>query len=110
MDDFQVQGIEQSDLPVRTEQRHTTDVYLPEWAATSFESHELAVLGAIRDDAYSSADGKCSLTVKEIGQRAKVIPKTAARTIGIAIAIGVLEREGRSFINRHIHYKVSEST
>ncbi len=32
----------------------------------SFDSSELAVLGAIRDTAYKSPDGKCSLPVSEI--------------------------------------------
>lgn len=106
MDRFQYADITQPDPSTIEEPQITVGVYLPEWAAPSFGRLEMAVLGAIRDVAYSAPDGKCSLTVKEIARRAGVIPRTAARAIGMAIAVGVIDRQERCLINRHIHYKV----
>jgi hypothetical protein len=106
MDRSRDTDIDRPDLPSSADQP-TVGVYLPDWAAPSFGRLELAVLGAVRDVAYNAPDGKCSLTVKEIARRAGVIPRTAARAIGMAIAVGVIEREERSLLNRHIHYKVN---
>jgi hypothetical protein len=66
----------------------------------------LAVLGAIRDEAYKSRHGACSLTVHQIAQLVEVSPSVAARAITVAIAAGVIEREGKSFVNHHVKYKV----
>jgi len=68
--------------------------------------NELAVLGAIRDAAYKARDGACSLTVSEIARLAEVSLRTAARTITIAIAAGVIGRDGGSLLNLRIQYKV----
>ena len=80
-------------------------VSLPEWAAGKFSSSDLAVLGAVRDAAYNSSDGTCSLTVKEIARLVKVSPREAVNAISVAIASGIIEREGRGLRNLHIHYK-----
>jgi hypothetical protein len=81
-------------------------VDLPRWAAKSFSPAELAVLGAIRDAAYKAPSGGCSLTVSEIAQLAEVDLRTAIRAITMAIAGGLIERDGVGLFNRHIHYKV----
>jgi DNA-binding MarR family transcriptional regulator len=83
-----------------------TGVELPGWAAKSFSPKELAVLGAIRDAAYKSPSGACSLTVREIAQLAEVDQGTAIRAITMAIAGGLIERDGGDLFNCHIHYKV----
>ena len=83
-----------------------TGVELPGWAAKSFSPDELAVLGAIRDAAYKAPSGGCSLTVSEIAQLAEVDLRTAIRAITMAIAGGLIERDGGGLFNRHIHYKV----
>ena len=81
-------------------------VDLPGWAAKSFSADELAVLGAIRDAAYKAPSGTCSLTVSEIAQLAEVDQRTAIRAISMAIAGGLIERDGGDLFNRHIHYKI----
>src|SRR3954462_11239442 len=81
-------------------------VELPRWAAKSFSPVERAVLGAIRDAAYKAPSGACSLTVREIAQLAEVDQGTAIRAIGMAIAGGLIERDGGELFNRHIHYQV----
>ena len=81
-------------------------VDLPRWAAKSFSRLELAVLGAIRDAAYKSPSGACSLTISEIAQLAEVDQGTAIRAISMAIAGGLIERDGGELFNRHIPYKV----
>ena len=81
-------------------------VALPRWAAKSFTPIELAVLGAIRDAAYSAPNGACSLTVSEIARLAEVDLRTAIRAVTKAIAGGLIERNGDELFNRHIHYKV----
>jgi hypothetical protein len=83
-----------------------TGVDLPRWAAKSFSPVELAVLGAIRDAAYKAPSGACSLTVREIAQLAEVDQRAAIRAITMAIAGGLIERDGGDLFNRHIHYKV----
>jgi len=80
-------------------------VELPARAARCFTCNELAVLGVIRDAAHKSPDGACSLTVSEIARQAAVCVRTAARTITIAIAAGVIGRDGRSLLNLCIQYK-----
>ena len=87
-------------------QRVASTVDLPTAAAHHFSSEELAVLGAIRDVAYKSPHGACSLTVNEIARLVEVSPRVAVRAITVAIAAGVIEREGSSFVNLHVHYKV----
>ena len=81
-------------------------VELPGWAAKSFSPSELAVLGAIRDVAYKAPSGTCSLTVSEIAELAEVDLRTAIRAITMAIAGGLIERDGGDLFNRHIHYKL----
>jgi hypothetical protein len=63
-------------------------------------------LGAIRDAAYKAPSGACSLTVSEIAQLAEVDLRTATRAIAMAIAGGLIERDGGALFNRHIHYKI----
>ena len=77
-----------------------TGVELPGWAARSFSRLELAVLGAIRDAAYKAPSGACSLTVSEIAQLAEVDQRTAIRAITMAIAGGLIERDGGDLFNR----------
>jgi hypothetical protein len=84
-----------------------TGVELPGWAAKSFSPVELAVLGAIRDAAYKAPSGACSLTVREISQLAEVDLRTAIRAITMAIAGGVIQRDGGYLFNCHVHYKVA---
>ena len=81
-------------------------VDLPEWAAKSFGHVELAVLGAIRDAAYKAPNGACSLSVAEIAQLAEVDLRTAIKAITMAIAGGLIERQGADLFNHHIEYKV----
>ena len=81
-------------------------VGLPDWAAGSFSSSELATLGVVRDAAHNSPTGLCSLSIKEIAKLANVSVRGAARAVTIAIAIGVIEREGRNLRNLHIYYTV----
>lgn len=92
--------------PTSYAQHLSAGVGLPEWATASFSSSELAVLGAIRDAAYNAPNGACSLSVKEIARLAEVSAGAAARAITIAIAIGVVERDGRDLRNLHVYYKV----
>ena len=87
-------------------QRVASTVELPTARAHLFASQELAVLGAIRDDAYKSRHGTCSLTVNETAKMVEVSPRVAIRAITMAIAAGVIEREGSSFINHHVSYKI----
>ena len=75
-------------------ERVAEGVGLPPWAASSFGPAELAVLGAIRDAAYKSSDGICSLTVSEIARLVDVSARTAVRAVTVAIAAGVIERDG----------------
>jgi len=81
-------------------------VDLPRWAAKSFSPIELCVLGVIRDVAYKSSSGACSLTVREIAELAEVDLRTAIRAITVAIAGGLIERDRSDLFNRHIQYKV----
>src|ERR1700748_1560880 len=75
-------------------------VDLPGWAAKSFRPVEMAVLGAIRDAAYKAPNGACSLTVGEIAKLAEVDLRTAIRAITMAIAGGLIERDGGDLFNR----------
>src|SRR6476659_6149186 len=81
-------------------------VDLPRWAARSFSPIELSVLGVIRDVAYKSSSGACSLTVREIAELAEVDLRTAIRAITVAIAGGLIERDRGELFNRRIQYKV----
>ena len=81
-------------------------VSLPERAVGKLSFSDLAVLGAVRDVAYNSSDGTCFLTVKEIAGLVKVSPRDAVNAISVAIASGIIERDGRALRNLHIHYKV----
>lgn len=87
-------------------QRVAAGVDLPARAAHFFSQAELAVLGAIRDVAYKTADNTCPLSVKDIARLVEVQPRTAARAISLAIAAGLIERDGSNIINRGIEYKV----
>ena len=87
-------------------QRVAEGVDLPSWADRSFSSAELSVLGAIRDTAYNSSEDVCSLSVSEIARLVGVSTRTAARAVTVAIAAGVIERDGGSLINRRIRYKI----
>ena len=80
-------------------QRLPLGVDVPNWAAGSFNSAELAVLGVVRDTAYKTSDGACSLTLNEIARLAEVSPRMAVRAISVAIAIGVVERDERRVDN-----------
>jgi len=71
-------------------------VDLPHWAAKSFTAEGLAVLDAIRDVAYNSQDGACSIAVGEIARMAGVSVRTAIKAITLAIAAGIIERDGQS--------------
>jgi hypothetical protein len=81
-------------------------VDLPQSASSRFNSDELAVLGAIRDIAYRDAGGACSLSVNEIAQLVEVSSRTASRAITVAIAAGIIERDGNNLFNCGIRYKV----
>ena len=83
-------------------------VDLPQWAANSFTSEGLVVLGVIRDTAYYSSDGACSLAVSEIAKLAGVSARTAIRTITVAIAAGIVVLDGCNLLNRHVQYKTVE--
>jgi len=87
-------------------QRVAEGVDLPPWAARSFSSAELSVLGAIRDTAYNNSEGVCSLSVSEIARLVDVSPRTAARAVTVAIAAGVIERDGGNLVIRGIQYKI----
>jgi DNA-binding MarR family transcriptional regulator len=87
-------------------ERLAEGVELPSWATASFSSAELAVLGAIRDAAYKTVDSTCSLSMEEIARLIDVHPRTVARAITVAIAAGVLERDGATIINRGVSYKI----
>ena len=93
-------------MTTRYAQRVAEGVALPASTARFFSSAELAVLGAIRDVAYKTADNTCSLSIREIAGLVDVHPRTVARAITVAIAAGLIEREGGNIINRAIHYKV----
>jgi len=43
--------------------------------------------------------------VNEIARLVQISPQVAARAITVAIAAGVIEREGSSFINHRVEYK-----
>src|SRR3954471_6521640 len=94
-----------ADLKSHYAQHLSTGVDLPAWAAGSFNSTELAVLGAVRDAAYKAPNRACSLTVNEIACLAEVAPREVARAITVAIAIGVVARDERGILNRHIQFK-----
>jgi hypothetical protein len=87
-------------------QRVAEGVDLPSWAGRFFSSTELSVLGAIRDTAYNNSEGVCSLSVSEIARLVGVSTRTAARAVTVAIAAGVIERDGGNLINRGIHFKI----
>jgi hypothetical protein len=93
-------------LTSRYAQRVGSTVDLPSRHANRFSSAELAVLGAIRDEAYKASDNKCSLTVSELAKLVEVSSRTAARAITVGLAAGIIDRVGGHIINRHIHYKV----
>jgi hypothetical protein len=94
-------------LTTRYAQRVASTVDLPSRDAYRFSTAELAVLGAIRDEAYKALDSKCSLTVNEIARLVEVSARSAARAITVALAAGIIERAGGGIVNRHIHYKVN---
>ena len=106
MESTQDSGDHWDELKSNYAQSLAAGVDLPRWAAKSFSPVELAVLGAIRDAAYKAPSGACSLTVSEIAQLAEVDLRTAIRAITMAIAGGLIERDGGDLFNRHIHYKV----
>lgn len=106
MQDTQDKGDDWADLKSNYAQHLSAGVDLPPWAAGSFSSTELAVLGAVRDAAYHAPNGACSLSVNEIARVAEVAPREVTRAITVAIAIGVVERDERGILNRHIQYKV----
>ena len=106
MESTQDSGDHWDELKSNYAQSLAAGVDLPRWAAKSFSPVELAVLGAIRDAAYKAPSGGCSLTVSEIAQLAEVDLRTAIRAITMAIAGGLIERDGGGLFNRHIHYKV----
>ena len=87
-------------------QRVAEGVDLPSWADRSFSSAELSVLGAIRDTAYNNSEDVCSLSVSEIARLVGVSTRTAARAVTVAIAAGVMERDGDNLVNRGIQYKI----
>ena len=87
-------------------QRVAEGVDLPANVGRFFSSAELTVLGAIRDAAYKTADNSCSLSIREIAQLVEVHPRTVVRAITVALAAGVIERDGDSLVNRGIRYKV----
>ena len=93
------------DLKSSYVQHLPTGVELPNWAARSFTPNELAVLGVIRDAARKAPDGAFALTVSEIARMAEVSVRTAARTITIAIAAGIIGRDGRGLLNLCVQYK-----
>lgn len=97
---------DQPSLTTHYAQRLAEGVDIPDRTARFFSSAELAVLGAIRDAAYKSADSSCSLSVNEIASLVDVHPRTVRRAITVAIAAGVVERDGDKLINRSIQYKV----
>jgi hypothetical protein len=106
MQNTQDEADEWAELKSNYAQHLSSGVDLPAWAAGSFNPTELAVLGAVRDAANKAPNGACSLTVNEIARLAEVAPRAVARAITVAIAIGVVERDERGFLNRHIQYKV----
>ena len=97
---------DQPSLTTHYAQRVAGGVELPSWAQDSFSSAELAVLGAIRDAAYKSTNNTCSLSISEIARLVDVHPRTVTRAITVAIAAGVIERDGSNLVNRGVHYKV----
>jgi DNA-binding MarR family transcriptional regulator len=97
---------DQPSLTTHYAQRLAEGVDLPSWAAGSFSPAELAVLGAIRDAAYKSADNTCLLRIEEIARLVEVHPRIVVRAITVAIAAGLIERDGSNLVNRGIHYKV----
>ena len=99
-------GDHRDELKSNYAQHLAAGVGLPRWAAKSFDSSELAVLGAIRDTANKAPDGACSLPVSEIAGLAEVSVQTAIRAITIAIAAGLINRDGPALLNLRIQYKV----
>jgi DNA-binding MarR family transcriptional regulator len=99
-------GDDQPGLTSHYAQRVADGVDLPSWAAGTFNPAELAVLGAIRDAAYKSADNTCLLSIGEIARLVEVNPRIAVRAITVALAAGLIERNGSNLVNRGIHYKV----
>ena len=71
MESTQDSGDRWDELKSNYAQSLASGVDLPRWAAKSFSSVELAVLGAIRDAAYKAPNGACSLTVAEIAGLAR---------------------------------------
>lgn len=106
MQSTQHNGEPWDELRSKYAQHLAAGVGLPPHAAQKFSSPELAVLGAVRDVAYNSAEGACSLTVNEIARLAEVRRRTAVRAITIAIAAGIIDRDGCNLINRRVHYKI----
>ena len=106
MESNQDSGDHWDELKSNYAQHLAAGVDLPRWAAKSFRLVELAVLGAIRDAAYKAPTGACSPTVSEIAQLVEVDLLTAVRAITMAIAGGLIERDGGELFNRHIHYKI----
>ena len=106
MESAQDSGDHWNELKSNYAQNLAAGVDLPQWAAKSFSLVELAVLGAIRDAAYKAPNGACSLTVSEIARLAEVDLRSAIRAVTMAIAGGLIERDGGALFNRHIHYKV----
>jgi hypothetical protein len=106
MESTQESGDQWDELKSKYAQNLATGVDLPGWAAKSFRPLDLAVLGAIRDAAYKAPSGACSLAVSDIAELAEVDLRTAIRAITLAIAGGLIERDGGDLFNRHIRYKV----
>jgi len=90
-------------LTIHYAQHVAEGVELPSWAAGFFSSAELAVLGAIRDTANKSTNNTCTLNIREIGRLVDVHPRTVARAITVAIAAGVIERDGNNLVNSGIY-------
>ena len=106
MGDIPDKGEQWDELKSNYAQHLAISVDLPQWVAKSFTAEGLAVLGAIRDVAYNSQDGAYSLAVDEIARMAGVSARTAIRAITIAIAAGIIERDGHKLLNRRVQYKL----
>lgn len=80
-------------------------VALPEWAR-QFTDAGMAVLAVIRDGATERCPGTrnsmCSLTVRDIAERAGVSVTATYRTISQAYGLGVVDRFHRAVVNRYI--------
>jgi hypothetical protein len=86
-------------LPTRLVHR----VDLQRWAF-SFTAAEMSALEAIRDAACQSPDDLCPLTVREIAALTDLAPRVVARAITVAIAAGMIEREGPNLKSRMVRY------